>query len=192
MRCFSCQGFGHFSGQCRQRGGSQTKSNQWTPYDYVGKPKKGSLYIIGAKRSKAFTLGPDGFSNEGVYVLELPNGRLYVGKSTNIEERISQHSAGGEGGAVCAKGFKQRIPTSTPRQTDCESWERTETLTLMRKHGIGKIRGWFYTSPDLSPTLREHAFQQICEKFDLCRICGHGNHFATQCSRRERAGFFFQ
>lgn len=157
-----------------------------------GKPRRAGFYIVGAKRNREFVLGPEGFHNEGVYVLELPGRRFYVGKSGNIEERIRQHSdPTSEIGAICAKGFVRRVPTSTPRQTDLESWERTETLTLMHKHGIGKIRGWFYTSPELTPHDREHAFQQICEKFDLCRQCGHSTHFASDCHQRKRAEFCF-
>lgn len=157
-----------------------------------GKPRRLSTFIVGAKRSREFTLGPEGFQNEGVYVLELPGKRYYVGKSGNIEERIRQHAdATDEKGATCAKGFLRRVPTVTPRQTDHESWERTETLTLMHRHGIGKVRGWFYTLSELTPRDREHAFQQICEKFDLCRHCGNSNHFANQCFKRHRAAFYF-
>lgn len=157
-----------------------------------GKPRRLSAFIVGAKRSREFTLGPEGFYNEGVYVLELPGRRYYVGKSNNIEERIRQHAdTTDERGATCAKGFLRRVPTVTPRQADMESWERTETLTLMYRNGIGKVRGWFYTLPKLTPQDREHAFQQICEKFDLCRQCGKSNHFTNECTNRLRASFFF-
>ena len=189
MRCHSCHGVGHFSGQCRQRGG-RGKPWQLNPYDFVGKPSKSSSFVVGTKRSGTFTLGPEGFSNEGVYVLEMGCGGFYVGKSTNIEERIKQHSSVNGGGATCAKGFKRRVPTTTPCQTDAESWERTETLSLMYKHGIGRVRGWFYTSPDFSVVQKEHAFQQVCEKFDLCRTCGTLGHFASDCIGGGRAGFF--
>ena len=197
MRCFTCQGVGHFSGQCRGRGGGKQKRG-WerdsNPFDagVLGtRVPKGSAFIMGAKRSPVFTLGPHGLTNEGVYVLEMPGGRFYVGKSGNIEERMRQHQEGGVGGAVCAHGFIRLVSVLTPRQADMESWERAETLTRMRRSGIGKVRGWFYTSQDLTPSQREHAFQQVCEKFDLCRVCGNDSHFARDCSVRERARFCF-
>lgn len=196
MRCFACQGFGHFSGQCRGRGAGRPRRG-WErdrlDCTVLGlKAQKGGAYIIGGKRSAEFTLGPQGLTNEGVYVLQMPWGGFYVGKSKNIEERLRQHESGKDLGAVCAKGFIRRVPVITTRQTDFESWERAETLTLMHKHGIGKVRGWFYTSPELTPSQREHAFQQVCEKFDLCRTCGNPTHFARNCSVRERAVFFFK
>ena len=115
----------------------------------------------------------------GVYVLELPGGRYYVGKSGDIPERLRQHASGE--GSACAKGFIRRAPVITPRTADLESWERAETLARMRRHGNGRVRGWLYTAPELGPAMREHAFQQVCERFDLCRRCGEEGHFVTQC-----------
>ena len=205
MRCFSCGGCGHFSGQCRGQGlgvvsgrgrGVGGRKRAWESDQLDAgvlgvKRPRGGAFIVGGKRSAEFTLGPQGLTNEGVYVLQMPGGGFYVGKSGNVEERLRQHEGGGGAGAVCAKGFLRQVPAVTPRQADFESWERAETLTLMHRHGIGKVRGWFYTSPELTPSQREHAFQQVCEKFDLCRICGNASHFASQCAVRERAGFCF-
>jgi len=43
----------------------------------------------------------------------------------------------------------------------------------MFRHGIGKARGCLYTSPELTPSQRGHAFRQVCENFDLCGTGGH-------------------
>jgi len=118
----------------------------------------------------------------GVYVLQRQDGGFYVGKSCNIKERMRQHAEGS--GASCAKGSVRRVPPLTPACDDLEAWERAEVLARMRKHGIGKVRGWMYTSQELSEGQREHAFSQVCEKYDLCRRCGHGGHFAARCQGR--------
>ena len=202
MRCFACGGGGHGAGGCLGggRGGRgfrpkpQAAWAAWEPYDsgvVGGKRGRASAFIVGAARSGAFTLGRAGLANEGVYVLAMPRGGYYVGKSMDIEARVRQHEGGSEGGALCAKGFIRRVAPVTPRQADTECWERTETLALMHRHGLGKVRGWLYTSRDLSPGQREHAFQQVCEKFDLCRTCGTAGHFAKACGGRERARFCF-
>ena len=197
MQCFRCHCTGHFSSQCpaagKWRGGARKWIRDQDPYDVgvVGGGKRGreNPFIVGAKRSSAFTLGRSGFQNEGVYVLSMPSGNYYVGKSGNIEQRMQQHLTGSDEGAVCAKGFLHRIVPVTPRQEDLESWERAETLTLMHRHGVGKVRGWFYTSREMTQSQREHAFQQVCEKLDLCRACGYASHFASQCSAKGRASF---
>jgi hypothetical protein len=72
-----------------------------------------------------------------------------------------------------------------------ESWERAETLTRMFKHGIRRVRGWLYTTRFLSQSQVESAYQQICEKFDLCRKCGRNDHFIHQCKADCRAPWYF-
>lgn len=142
----------------------------------LGKParRKGE-FLLGRASSGAKQL-----KESGVYVLEKPDGALYVGKSGNIQERLRQHADGT--GASCAKGFVRRIPPMTAEvEGDHEAWERAETLARMRRHGISKVRGWMYTSPEMTDAQVEHAFGQVCERHDLCRRCGRGGHFAARC-----------
>jgi len=164
----------------------------------VGKPcARAGHFVVskpGAKlpaRSAQFLLGrplpkhADSCAESGVYVLQKPDGRFYVGKSCNIKERMRQHAEGT--GAACAKGSSRRVLPLTQPCDDLEAWERAEVLARMRKHGIGKVRGWMYTTPELSEAQREHAFSQVCEKFDLCRRCGQRGHFAARCFAGEGA-----
>jgi hypothetical protein len=120
---------------------------------------------------------------EGVYVvMGIPSGIFYVGKSNDIDCRINDHKNGN--GALCIAGdtsIVQVPPITSGSISDLESWERNETLTRMKTHGIVRVRGWMFTSSVLPPKDVEYAFRQICEKFDLCRKCGHESHFAEQC-----------
>jgi predicted GIY-YIG superfamily endonuclease len=153
----------------------------------VGKPKgRAGHFVVGrpSARSSQFLLGrpPEKASVElegGVYVLQMPNGSFYVGKSVNIQERIKQHTEGN--GASCARGKFRRVPPLTASCEDLEAWERAEVLARMKKHGIRKVRGWMYTNPDFTESQVDHAFSQVCEKYDLCRRCGRGGHFAVEC-----------
>ena len=158
----------------------------------VGKPRgRAGHFVVGrpSARSAQFLLGrPPEKSAEslegGVYVLQRPDGGFYVGKSCNIKERLRQHAEGS--GAACAKGNCRRVPPLTQPCEDLEAWERAEVLARMLKHGIDKVRGWMYTTQELSEAQAEHAFSQVCEKYDLCRKCGKRGHFAKSC--RVQAG----
>jgi hypothetical protein len=146
-----------------------------TAYNVVGKPNAFcAQYLLGRPQAKT------ALEMEcGVYVLQRADGGFYVGKSGNIQERLRQHADGS--GAVCAKGKCRRVAPLTPPCEDLEAWERAEVLARMLKHGVGKVRGWMYTTPELSEAQTEHAFEQVCEKYDLCRRCGRRGHFAGGC-----------
>ena len=123
----------------------------------------------------------------GVYVLGDEKGRMYVGKSQDVERRVEQHLAG-EGTQFLTGGKVRRLEVGeTGSELDLESWERNETLARMYKHGVGNVRGWMFTSARLSAEQEEQAFGQICEKYDLCRKCGRNTHFAIKCFARSRA-----
>jgi hypothetical protein len=77
----------------------------------------------------------------------------------------------------------------TQPDDDTEAWERAETLARMHRAGISKVRGWMFTAPELTEPQRETAFAQVCERFDLCRKCGRGGHFAAACRCQSRAWF---
>jgi predicted GIY-YIG superfamily endonuclease len=158
----------------------------------VGRPTRPGPFTLGARKLQppprrarasctraADTEPTDAGGNAGVYVLELPDGRYYVGKSTAIDARLRQHAAGE--GASCARGYLCRVPPITPRASDLEAWERSETLARMHRHGIARVRGWMYTTPGMGHAQHEHAFRQVCEKLDLCRRCGRAGHFITAC-----------
>jgi len=122
-------------------------------------------------------------NRKGVYVVKtIPSGIYYVGKSSNIDRRIEDHKFGD--GARCIlsnSSICELSPITEGNIYDMESWERNETLELMRRYGITQVRGWMFTSTILSDQEIESAFRQICEKFDLCRKCGSKSHFADEC-----------
>ena len=200
MQCFRCHEMGHTFDVCPRgsraqqwvaqprRGGAFTLTRPRAATQFtVGKIRPRGSHVVGKRRGAAasagFLLGARAAEladEDGVYVLELDDGRYYVGKSHRVEERLRQHAEGA--GAACAKGYLRRVPPLTPRADDFEAWERAETLARMRRHGIGRVRGWMYTAPELGDAMREHAYQQVCERFDLCLRCGREGHFVTDCA----------
>jgi len=203
IRCFRCRQVGHWADECQFVVSARrlvAKPTRASPY-VIGKPRdRAGSHVVGRLKPAQFVLGGGGgaalaplppVGGSGVYVLEMKDGGFYVGKSSDIEERLRQHAGKSDrgAGAVCAKGFVSRVATLTPRCEDMEAWERAETLALMYKHGIERVRGWMYASQEMTEQQREHAFSQICEKNDLCRRCGHGGHFAASCNVKGRAAW---
>ena len=172
----------------------------------VGKPVRPGPYVVGGGlRYNSTTVGRGALTGvaraaeetrtlcaSGVYVVELKGGRFYVGQSVNIPHRMRQHRGELPGGSAWCKAntFLGRVAPMTPPQADFESWERAETLARMHEHGIDAVRGWMYVSVELTQAQREHIFQQACEKFNLCRVCGGQGHFAAACHARGRAQWF--
>jgi predicted GIY-YIG superfamily endonuclease len=106
----------------------------------------------------------------GVYVLQLENNCIYVGKSNqNVDARVKEHFT--SGGSAFTKKFKpisQLMPLTQPT-SDLESYERAETLEQMWVNGIKNVRGWQYTKLYMTEFEYESVFRQMCERKDLCR-----------------------
>jgi predicted GIY-YIG superfamily endonuclease len=119
--------------------------------------------------------------NTGIYVLALENGFFYVGKSSDIEARLQQHFSGD--GAQFTRLYRplEEIETITPRMDDLEAWERIETLEQALVHGIDKVRGHRFTSVHLSMQQRKCFFEEVVERYDLCRRCGRDSHMVNEC-----------
>lgn len=106
----------------------------------------------------------------GVYVLELENKCIYIGKSNqNVDARVKEHF--NSGGSAFTKKFKpiRQLEPLTQPTTDLESYERAETLEQMWVNGIKNVRGWQYTKLFLTEFEYESIFRQMCERKDLCR-----------------------
>ena len=170
MRCFRCGRNGHTIHSCFARSTVDGRSLPHPTHGHGTKPTKNKT----ASRS-------------GVYVLRYPNGMFYVGKSSDIDKRIREHASGNV--SCTAKwGIPEEVPAVTPSiATDHESWERNETLEQMQRNGIEKVRGWMYTSQEITEDAEENIMAQLCEKYDSCRYCGSTGHFISACPKYHKA-----
>ena len=167
--CFRCGRSGHFVGSCYAK----------THLDGTRLPR-GRLSEANPSPPKKQSPSP------GIYALQDSSGLIYVGKSVDRAKRIRQHRSGQ--GTSFLSGEINEIPLSTTGSVhDLESWERNETLSQMYLKGIEQVRGWMFASQTLSPVQKRQAYQQVCEKFDLCRKCGRHTHFANECRARSLA-----
>lgn len=118
-----------------------------------------------------------------VYILELEDGRVYVGSSKNVEQRIAQHLAGT--GSAYTRLFKPTgvlLPRLGNVVGDGDAAERDETLRYMSLRGIPMVRGWKFTQVIMPFSDFDEAEANIRELFDLCRRCGRAGHFMTKCT----------
>jgi len=122
-----------------------------------------------------------------IYVLELEQGYIYVGKTSDVRRRLMQH-AGGHGSSFTTR-FKptgKRLPRLGCLEGEGDGPERDETLRQMHANGVDRVRGWKFCTRrrKLNRSQRAEAESNIRELFDLCRRCGHAGHFARFCKKR--------
>ena len=114
-----------------------------------------------------------------VYVLELENGKYYIGESINPKNRIRQHFEGR--GSLYTRLYPpiQSIkPFTNKQEVLCEL---SETIQRMAYHGIDNVRGSLFTKENLNIYDKVMAAQLYCEMNNLCRKCGSNDHFINQC-----------
>ena len=185
MRCFRCGRKGHFATTCFARShvnGESLTSEDDDDDDNSSESGYSSCDPEPRTKRARYARATHG----GVYVLQYNRDMYYVGKSSDVGQRIQQHERGE--GAACLDGSTTPLhavpPLTCGDAGDLEAWERNETLERMRRFGIGKVRGWLFVSKQLSMAQGAEAFRQVCERFDLCRRCGRESHLANTCVAR--------
>jgi predicted GIY-YIG superfamily endonuclease len=86
-----------------------------------------------------------------VYILELENGRAYVGRSCDVERSVREHMNGK--GIAFLNAFKptgRLLPRLGNVSGRGEAAIRDETIRYMRLLGIARVRGWKYTRLTMS------------------------------------------
>ena len=117
---------------------------------------------------------------KGIYALELQDNKYYVGESSDVERRVWVHENGQ--GSAWTKKYEVLKQVELFDDENVDFTELKQTLLMMREYGIDNVRGSLFTSPfPLSHYEKVMAAQLYCELYDLCRKCGGGDHFITQC-----------
>ena len=123
-----------------------------------------------------------------IYVLELEQGKYYVGKTDHTFKRFNQHVTGD--GAKWTKKYKVKDLFEFHRgRTDAD--ENRITLQMMKKYGIKNVRGGSWSQLKLSKKSinslerringRRHSKVNSSKK---CTKCGRNNHTAQNCYAR--------
>jgi predicted GIY-YIG superfamily endonuclease len=117
-------------------------------------------------------------SIQRLYVLELKNGKYYVGTTNNLQRRFQEHVDGT--GSVWTRKY---APLGIERSVivDGPLHEDRVTKELMLKHGIDNVRGGSYCRIDLDDGQKQSLTTELRSATGVCFKCGRSGHFAAQC-----------
>jgi predicted GIY-YIG superfamily endonuclease len=115
---------------------------------------------------------------EQLYVLQLENGKYYVGKSKDVIKRFEQHKTGS--GSIWTSKYKP-IKIVEVRDLKDHHDENNTTKDYMKKYGIKNVRGGSYTQTDLPDDVEQLLQKEMTGNSDKCYKCNLGGHFANQC-----------
>jgi hypothetical protein len=113
-----------------------------------------------------------------IYILELESGKYYIGKSDNVEERVSAHFDGK--GSVWTKRYS---PIEVIETIDnCDEFDEDKyTKRYMAEYGIDNVRGGSYTTMSISQEDRSILERELATAYDLCFKCMKRGHFSKDC-----------
>lgn len=112
-----------------------------------------------------------------IYILELVNGKYYIGKTSNLSRRLEEHQ----------KGNGSRWTQIYPMVKLVESFsgdvfdEDKYVKIYMMKYGIDQVRGGSYSQVKLDNNSRTALTKELHGISDTCFRCGRNNHFIQQC-----------
>jgi cellular nucleic acid-binding protein len=121
-------------------------------------------------------------AGEVIYILQLRNGKYYVGRTQNLERRFRQHLAGVGGSAWTHLHSPVAILSQRPALSEHD--EENATIDAMRQYGIANVRGSDYCQVKLRPSTLEHLRTRIAGATNACYLCMQTDHFAAACPQR--------
>jgi hypothetical protein len=112
-----------------------------------------------------------------IYILELEDGKYYVGRTKNLDKRFKDHVSGV--GSSYTKKYKPiRIKESYHDMNPFD--EDKFVIEYMHKYGIDNVRGGSYSMVNLSNIEIYAIKRKIWGALDLCFVCGR-KHFSNRC-----------
>jgi hypothetical protein len=116
-----------------------------------------------------------------VYIIQLQEGKYYVGNSNDVKERYQQHVEGK--GSGWTRLFKPISLIQTIN--DCDKYDEDKyTKKMMSIYGINNVRGGSYTNIVLSNAEIVFIQKEIWSAENKCCRCGNYNHWVKDCKER--------
>ena len=122
-------------------------------------------------------------AENNVYVLQLSNGKFYVGRTADSESRIRQHFSGYGSAWTRLHPPLQvlEVHSNVPIAEENEITKR-----YMQQHGWQNVRGGAYSQVDLREEDLLDKHKEVLSDADRCLICGRHGHWANQCFAKTR------
>lgn len=118
-----------------------------------------------------------------IYFIKCENGKYYVGKSSNLTNRLEEHENRN------AAQWTKKHPMIKVKRIICNKsnwYEDTYTIKKMKKHGIDNVRGGSFCQVKLNENERNIIQRMIGTISDTCFTCGQNDHFANRCPQSQR------
>lgn len=119
---------------------------------------------------------------EFLYVLQLEDGKYYVGKTTDIKRRVEEHNKGK--GSEWTRLHKP-VKVLETRKVKDEHDENNTTKDLMKKYGVDNVRGGSYSQVSLPSAYSKTIQSEIRGNTNACFKCGGKGHYAKDCDEEE-------
>ncbi len=114
-----------------------------------------------------------------IYILQLEQGKYYIGKTNNPKLRIDNHF-----NSTASEWTKLYKPIKVLEiKANCDNYDEDKiTLQYMDKYGINNVRGGSFSSIKLSKSTIDVLEKMKKGTNDKCFICGKSEHFAKDCT----------
>ena len=116
--------------------------------------------------------------NEWLYVLYCESNKWYIGKSSNLFQRLDDHS--NMKGAVWTTKYKP-ISLIQIKPLEGDFHEDLVVKEYMRKYGIDNVRGGAYSSTILFDYQIKSLQKEIIHASNCCFRCGKPGHMIKDC-----------
>jgi predicted GIY-YIG superfamily endonuclease len=117
-----------------------------------------------------------------IYILELQEGKYYVGKTIDITRRIEEHISGK--GSEWTKKYPFIRLLHAETTNDIFDEDKT-TKKLMLEKGIQNVRGGTYCKLSLSDQETLFLNRELRGALNICQGCGKEGHFIKNCKEEE-------
>lgn len=116
-----------------------------------------------------------------IYILECQDNKIYIGRTSNIDDRLSSHFS--HKGSEWTKKYPPiRLIEEIDDSDNFE--EDKQTKIYMANYGIENVRGGTYCMLELTENMKNILELEINTAKDNCLRCGRDTHYIKSCKNK--------